>query len=427
MLREVLNPFSEEALDVVKNSPPIHKLDNSVFDLAFKKLSTEYRRDLIEDYDPVGDVLSFFLLFNLAALDSKDFHGKSRLIKAISTSLISERIWDALGRDHKTYVKAEYTYDWSLVYRLLHQLTDVSLLREKPAEVDLKELKIASQSRYPEDRINYAVPWTELLPTITLRERKLTDFFIINGCALVSLKDIIRIGTNRVGFLLEEYFRTTRKSTNFEINEPRANALKEQLHKVSSSPEEFIHTFMSKVAYLSKSKGMQFEFKGSKSLRPDLFPPCVKLVLDGVSSGSRNYAITVLLTSFISYARIAPVGAKKDARISDYTKDSKVLVEEVLPIIFEAAEHCTPPLLTDQPMEKMNIYYHLGLGMTSEAKLSDAGRSSWYFPPNCDKVRREAPSLCQPDAHCKEIKNPLSYYTKKLFTKKQKINNKKAE
>ena len=62
----------------------------------------------------------------------------------------------------------------------------------------------------------------------------------------------------------------------------------------------------------------------------------------------------------------------------------------------------------------MNILYHLGFGLTQEPRLEDSGKSKWYFPPNCDKIRREAPQLCEPDEFCRNIKNPLSYYVKRV-------------
>ena len=111
-------------------------------------------------------------------------------------------------------------------------------------------------------------------------------------------------------------------------------------------------------------------------------------------------------------------GYPRLARISDYAKDVKVVTEEILPLIEEAAKRCSPPLFEDQPIEKLNVAYHLGFGLTEEFRLEDSGRSNWYFTPNCEKVRRESPPLCMPDEGCKNVKNPLSYYTRKLFLKR---------
>jgi len=153
---------------------------------------------------------------------------------------------------------------------------------------------------------------------------------------------------------------------------------------------------------------------GAKPLRFDLFPPCVKEALKGVPAGMRNYAITVLLTSFLSYARLCPNPPRKDVRVKDCVSDLKVIEEEILPIIIEAGNRCKPPLFEDQPHEIKNIWYHLGFGLTDKPTLEDSGNSTWYFPPNCDKIRANAPQLCRPDRYCRGVKNPLTYYLRRL-------------
>jgi DNA primase large subunit len=141
----------------------------------------------------------------------------------------------------------------------------------------------------------------------------------------------------------------------------------------------------------------------------------VKKALGGVGTGMRNYAIAVLLTSFLSYARVSPSG-KVATRMADFINDISIVREEIAPLITEAAEHCNPPFFKDQPQEKANVYYHLGFGMTLEPRLEDSGKSKWYRTPNCSKIQISAPSLCEPDDFCRSrnIKNPLTYYYKRL-------------
>lgn len=153
---------------------------------------------------------------------------------------------------------------------------------------------------------------------------------------------------------------------------------------------------------------------GARPLRFDLFPPCVKEALKGVPAGMRNYAITVLLTSFLSYARLCPNPPKRDVRVKDCVSDLRIIEEEILPIIIEAGNRCKPPLFEDQPHEIKNIWYHLGFGLTDSPTLEDSGNSTWYFPPNCDKIRANAPQLCKPDRYCRGVKNPLTYYLRRL-------------
>jgi DNA primase large subunit len=134
----------------------------------------------------------------------------------------------------------------------------------------------------------------------------------------------------------------------------------------------------------------------------------------GVGAGLRNYAITVLLTSFLSYARVSPSG-KMASRMADFISDVSIVRDDIASPIFEAADRCNPPLFKDQPQEKANVYYHLGFGMTTEPRLEDSGKSKWYRTPNCRKVQMSTPPLCDPDELCRTLKNPLTYYYRRLF------------
>ncbi len=164
-----------------------------------------------------------------------------------------------------------------------------------------------------------------------------------------------------------------------------------------------------------KERLERFGSAEAQPLRFDLFPPCIKIAIEGVPSGLRNYAITVLLTSFLSYARICPNPPRKDIRVKDCIKDLSVIENEILPVIIEAGNRCTPPLFEDQPNEVKNIWYHLGFGFTDKPNIEDSGNTPWYFPPNCDKIKANAPQLCKPDRDCRNIKNPLTYYLRKLY------------
>ena len=77
-----------------------------------------------------------------------------------------------------------------------------------------------------------------------------------------------------------------------------------------------------------------------------------------------------------------------------------ILINEVIPLILSAASKCNPPLLEDQPQEELNIYYHLGFGLAYPT-LDNFGRSKWYIPPGCAKIKESAPTLCEPDSFCK--------------------------
>jgi len=239
----------------------------------------------------------------------------------------------------------------------------------------------------------YGVPWKTFLPLLKYKEMKLTDWHIKGGLVLLSLLDLIELYSRLVAVEAMEYIaRISIKSKGVDVDE-RLKGIGQVLSEASK--ERF------KASLFASGKAKKLSFQS--------FPPCITSVMNGVTSGSRNYGICVLLTSFLSYARIAPPRVD-NPRISDFVKDEKVLTEEIVPLIYQAAERCSPPFFEDQPLEKMNVSYHLGMGLTEDIKLENSGASKWYFPSNCEKIRREAPDLCRPDDVCRRIKNPLHYY-----------------
>ncbi len=153
-------------------------------------------------------------------------------------------------------------------------------------------------------------------------------------------------------------------------------------------------------------------------LDAELFPPCIKKALEGIKSGGRNEVIVLFLTPFLSYARLNPqvFGSKTSLRVSEADPDLKITKNEILPMIYEAADRCNPPLFDDQPQEKVNINAKLGFGMHSELNLQHEGETKWYTPMSCDKVKMNMPSLCKPDPICRKLKeiNPLFYYIDKM-------------
>jgi DNA primase large subunit len=208
----------------------------------------------------------------------------------------------------------------------------------------------------------------------------------------------------------------------FELNIERAvNKIYENRDEIFQNYYSELYHRLNEIArkYFKKRLGI-IEKASAQPLKFDLFPPCIKIALGGVPSGLRNYAITVLLTSFISYARICPNPSKRNVRVKDCIKDLSIIEKEILPIIIDAGNRCNPPLFEDQPNEVKNVWYHLGFGYTSYPTLEESGNSTWYFPPNCDKIRANAPQLCKPDKDCRYIRNPLTYYLRKLYLESRK-------
>ncbi|NYB52565.1 MAG: DNA primase [Methanobacteriaceae archaeon] len=152
-------------------------------------------------------------------------------------------------------------------------------------------------------------------------------------------------------------------------------------------------------------------------LNPLAFPPCVKTAMEGIKSGGRNDAIVLFMTPFISYARLYPDVFRMNVtkRVSDQDPNLEIVENEILPLIYEAAENCQPPLFDDQPQEKVNINAKLGFGMHPSLKLEHEGETTWYTPMSCEKIKLHLPHLCKPDDVCKKIGNPLSYYNRMMW------------
>jgi DNA primase large subunit len=138
--------------------------------------------------------------------------------------------------------------------------------------------------------------------------------------------------------------------------------------------------------------------------------------MDGIKSGGRNDAIVLFLTPFISYSRLCPgIFSMQDQKmkISDVDPSLEITNSEIIPMIYDAAESCSPPLFKDQPQEKVNIHSKLGFGMHSDLKLDHEGETQWYTPMSCEKIKLHMPNLCVPSVDCKKIGNPLTFYNRK--------------
>lgn len=148
----------------------------------------------------------------------------------------------------------------------------------------------------------------------------------------------------------------------------------------------------------------------------EAFPPCVRKCMDGIKSGGRNDAIVLFLTPFVSYSRLCPgifSRQEQNIKVSDVDPSLEITLNEVIPMIYDAAESCSPPLFKDQPQEKININSKLGFGLHSELKLDNEGETHWYTPMSCEKIKLHMPSLCTPNVDCKKIGNPLTFYNRK--------------
>ncbi|WP_456475335.1 DNA primase large subunit PriL [Candidatus Pyrohabitans sp.] len=380
MLPPLVNPFSKRALRYFRED----RLTEEAIAEARRKLRGEVRLEVRHDVDAP----SFYALLSAASL--RGYASKeARAAKEIIKKQVSSRIWALLQQ------QGWGTPDFN-PETLVYLLEDFELLTLAQAEVTPEEGDLRLLTAQEGEPMLYAARWQELLPAVRSRRLSLPQIYLTQGYALLTLKQAIACYVEHIASECDAFLRSI---------------------EGSDSKDERLEEIAGALSSLALAMTPVLAKHAQKSLKEEQFPPCIRATLAGVGSGSRNYAITVLLTSFLSYARIAPFNAGENARIADFISDISIITEEVLPLIYVAAERCSPPLFEDQPLEKLNVSYHLGFGLTEQPRLEDSGRSPWYFVPNCEKIRREAPSLCTPDKHCRDVKNPLVYYTRKRYAK----------
>ena len=287
-----------------------------------------------------------------------------------------------------------------------------------------------------EVKIDGSIKWKSLKDIVATKKLKLTDLLIDNGDIVLQQDDFLNRFADRfhdrspdrmygilIGDSVKEQIlsRLIMQKTEEYIKRIKEMSARVEIHpaiiKIGEELKEFIPDEIGKYnQYYAGSGGIYGTFQAGK-LNPDAFPPCIQETVNGVSSGGRNDAIVLLLTSFASYARLYPriFASDESVKVSDMDPDLTITENEILPLIFDAADNCTPPLFEDQPQEKINIISKLGFGMHDRVDINHEGETKWYTPMSCEKIKIHLPSLCHPDKSCKGINNPLSCYGRKKF------------
>ena len=287
-----------------------------------------------------------------------------------------------------------------------------------------------------EVKIDGSINWKSLREVIASKKLKLSDLLIDNGDIILQHEDFIeRFGDEfhdrnpdrmygiLIGDSVKEQIlsRLIMQKTEEYIARIKEMSARIEIHpaiiKIGEELKEFIPDEISKYnQYYAGSGGIYGSVQAGK-LNPDAFPPCIEATVNGVSSGGRNDAIVLLLTSFASYARLYPriFASDETVKVSDMDPDLSITENEILPLIFDAADNCTPPLFEDQPQEKINIISKLGFGMHDKVDINHEGETKWYTPMSCEKIKIHLPQLCHPDKSCKGINNPLSCYGRKKY------------
>ena len=403
----VLDPFSAEAREIVRTSPPLQSLPREVVERAVERTRWKSGKDMLVDFNPDAvraEVLSFYLMCQGLAAVSHPYSREARMASGATEETVKYRMYDMFKRGSEELCLEVVNRSIAIQRLQGAKLGEMEIPREDYYRLRDRSLAEVGLEGMVEDRTlvqylpEYAVRWTDLSPLLKHRRLGLARLYLLGGWAVISPRKLWEFYARFVGIRCEEYIAS----------------LYERFGELGAPPGTFIEVGERISSLLPPELELRERFARIPGrLKPEFFPPCVQKALTGVGSGGRNYAIIMLLAPFLSYARISPSG-KAVERIADFTEDISAIRDEIVPLIFEAAERCNPPLFADQPQEKANVYYHLGFGMTTEPRLEDSGRSKWYRTPNCDKIKTAAPALCEPDELCREIKNPLTYYYKGL-------------
>ncbi|MCK9152489.1 DNA primase large subunit PriL [Methanobacterium alcaliphilum] len=277
------------------------------------------------------------------------------------------------------------------------------------------------------------IPWTSIAELLGSKKIRLADLILDQGEVILEKDDFMdRFDEKIIGRPSEKMYdlligerikimiitRMIMQNTENYIKRVHDMASKIEPHpSLLQIADQITEKINESISYYSSSGGgFGGDIKASELVH-EAFPPCIQKTIEGVGSGNRNDAIVLLLTSFISYARLYPSVFRNDIsmKISDIDADLQITINEILPLIYDAADRCTPPLFEDDPQEKLNITAKLGFGVHTIPELKNEGESKWYTPMSCEKIKIHLSSLCKPDATCKNIGNPLSYYNRKRW------------
>lgn len=422
-----INPFSEEAKQIVREFGDLNtiygekgdlielvirsrsqdisdddSIPHSIFDLALKRLEWYIKKKNHPDFD----YKKYAYLFNyqITGFDVIAFY--------LLTQAISVR-YGPNSRESRVMVESQGKLMESRMGEMLHS--------------EKKEILMTLIGTL----LTGEIKWTIFSELISSRKLKLMDLVMEHGNIILDEEDFMEHLGNRldnrdphkmyqllIGDQIKELI------VNRMIMQKTEEYIREVYEKSQRQvePNPLLLDLAEKVSEILNEPVIGIGYQGSSGkveaspLKQEAFPPCVKMVMEGMKSGGRNDAIILFLTPFLSYARLYPDVFRRNTtlRISDVDPELTAVEKEILPLIYEAAERCSPPLFEDQPQEKVNINAKMGFGMHSQVELNHEGETTWYTPMSCEKVKLHLPSLCKPDKTCKTIGNPLSYYIRRI-------------
>lgn len=343
------------------------------------------------------DVVSFYLLCQSVAIKYGPDSHETRLILDNEEEIISQRL---------ELLKSESTdFQSSFLRKTLNQLVDTNNLY-----------------------------WTDIKEVLDLGKIDINELLLSNGKIIIEYEDFIaeyghlihnrdprsmyevtagidiktKLLQSLVRFYTKQYIETVYEMSKRMVEpNPLLIELAEDIKEIQEKAQNIKYSTAGTSNYI-EDKPISYEMEA--------FPPCVRKCMRGIKSGGRNDAIVLFLTPFISYSRLCPgifSRQQQNMKISDVDPSLEITHNEVIPMIYDAANSCSPPLFKDQPQEKININSKLGFGMHSNLKLDYEGETHWYTPMSCEKIKLHMPSLCTPNVDCKKIGNPLTFYNRK--------------
>lgn len=432
VLVSYLNPLSEEGRNVVRglggledifehddnlldivihtNRQTISNQDvvpETLVDLAINRIKWYIERKNNKEFNP--NDYAYFFNESIAEYDTIAFH--------ILAQAIANKFRPG-SREVKLFVESQGL-----------------MIEDRITKLSLSERKELVEEILGDLLIQDGIEWSFLKDLVATKKLSLTDLVLDNGEIVLDREVFVNLFGDRfsgrspdriydilIGDNLRELILTKLLMQN---TENYIKSIQSQLAIVEMHPaivelgemlDEAISESLAQYSTYYASGGAYGNMEIGKLIR-EAFPPCIANTVDGVSSGGRNDAIVLLLTSFVSYARLYPgiFGSDRTVKVSDIDTNLNITLNEILPLIYEAADNCTPPLFEDQPQEKINIISKLGFGMHEEVSLENEGETKWYTPMSCEKIKMHLPQLCKENKDCAKINNPLSYYSRKKW------------
>lgn len=438
-----INPFNGDAREIVRKLGDVNNLD----------VEDEQLKDLIKETN-LQNLTSAMVPNTIKQLALKKFEWY--LLK------------DTKKFDHKNYMYLFnpdiYEYDVVSFYLLCqivaiefgadsHEAKQVIQMQAELMKLRLE--KLANETTETRDRFyrealaevvdTSKLYWYDIKDVLAMGEIDFNKLLIVDGRIIVEYEDFIEEFGDKIEgrYPLDVYNITAgafiKSKLLISIVMLKTKNYMQTVHEMSKKmvePNPIMKTSADEIRDIQQ-KAQQLRFGSGSGMgggsfadnKPtpydtDAFAPCVAKCMQGIKSGGRNDAIVLFLTPFLSYARLYPgvFAQQRNIKISEVDPSLEITLNEVIPMIYEAAGACRPPLFKDQPQEKININSKLGFGMHDELKIDNEGETHWYTPMSCEKIKLHMPSLCIPCADCKNIGNPLTYYNRK---RKLNLKNKK--